>query len=63
MDYKENILRMAGETGRIRRKDVEYLLGLKQTRAFNLLQELCEEGRLRSVGKGRSSYYEMVDKR
>ena len=63
MDYKENILRMASETGRIRRKDVEYLLGLKQTRAFNLLQELCEEGRLRSVGKGRSSYYEMVDKR
>lgn len=62
MDYKESILRMAGETGRIRRKDVEHLLGLKQTRAFNLLQELCEEGKLRSVGMGRSSYYEVVRK-
>ena len=62
MDYKESILKMAGETGRIRRKDVECLLGLKQTRAFNLLQELCEEGKLQAVGMGRSSYYEVAGK-
>lgn len=62
MDYKQCILRLAGETGRVRRKDVEHLLDLKQTRAFVLLQELCEEGKLRSVGRGRSSYYEVVNK-
>lgn len=61
-DYKERIMKVAAMTGRIRRKDVEHLLGLKQTRAFNLLQELCGEGKLCSVGKGRSNYYEVVGK-
>lgn len=57
---KERIMQYAREQGRVKRKDVEQLLGLKQTRAFNLLQELCKENKLRSVGKGRSNYYEVV---
>ena len=46
--------------GRITRKDAEELLGLKQTRAFELLKQLCESGELQTVGVGRSSYYEKV---
>ncbi|MGN0507303.1 MAG: RNA-binding domain-containing protein [Lachnospiraceae bacterium] len=61
-DYKAAILQMAMEKGRVKRKDVEGLLGLKQTRAFDLLKELCEDNELHAVGAGRSSYYEPVDR-
>ena len=54
---EEQILKFAREHGKIKRKDVEELLGVKQTKAFYFLQELCEKQLLVSVGKGRSSYY------
>lgn len=59
---EEIILQFAKEHGRVKRKDVEQLLGVKQTKAFYLLQELCEKQLLVSVSKGRSSYYVTVDK-
>ena len=62
LDDKDKILHLARRRGKIRRKDVETLLGIKQTRAFELLKELCTSGALHSVGAGRSSYYEYVDK-
>ena len=58
---EELILRFVKEYGRIKRKDVEQLLGVKQTKAFYLLQELCEKQLLIPVGKGRSSYYELKE--
>ena len=56
-DEEEQVLMLARERGKIKRKEVEQLLGVKQTKAFYLLQELCEKQLLISVGKGRSSYY------
>lgn len=60
VDEELMILQFAKEHGRIRRKDVEQLLNVKQTKAFYLLQELCDKKQLVSVGKGRSSYYVSV---
>lgn len=60
VDYKCEIMNYVERNGRITRKDAEELLGLKQTRAFELLKQLCESGELQTVGVGRSSYYEKV---
>lgn len=61
VDYRKEILRFVEEKGRITRKDAQEILGLKQTRAFEVLKQLCEENKLRTVGAGRSSYYEKVN--
>lgn len=60
VDYRKEILRFAEKNGKVTRKEVQELLGLKQTRAFEILKQLCEENELRTVGSGRSSYYEKV---
>ncbi len=59
---EELVLQFAKEHGRVKRKDVERLLEVKQTKAFYFLQELCEKRLLVSVGKGRSSYYVPVER-
>ncbi len=60
---EELVLQFAKEHGRVKRKDVEQLLDVKQTKAFYFLQELCEKQLLVSVGKGRSSYYVPVERK
>lgn len=54
---KEQLYQFARNNGQIRRKDAEELLGFKTTKTFQLLKELCDEGKLCAIGKGRSSYY------
>ena len=57
-DQEKNIiLSYAADNGSITRKDVEELLDIKTTKAFRLLRELCEEGKLRAEGNGRLSRY------
>lgn len=56
-DPKEAIYQMAKQFGSIKRKDAEELLNLKSTRVFYLLKELCDEGKLQRVDKGRNSRY------
>lgn len=51
------ILAYAADNGFITRKDVEELLGIKTTKAFRLLRDLCEAGKLRAEGNGRLSRY------
>lgn len=59
-DPKSAIYDMARDKGIVVRKDVQELLGIKTTRAFDLLKEMCDEGMLRAVPAGRSSYYEVI---
>lgn len=58
-DNKDRIMAYAEKVSAFRRKEIEELLCLKTTSAFNLLKELCAEDKLRSVGKGKNSYYEL----
>jgi len=58
--HKKRILEYAMAVPVFRRKDIENLLDLKTTSAFNLLKELCDENKLRAVGKGKNSHYEII---
>lgn len=59
-DPKAAIYQFAKKRGVVRRRDVERLIGSKSTKAFILLRELCDEGKLYMVGKGRGSYYKPI---
>ncbi len=56
-DEKTLILEYVAENGEISRKDVEDMLGIGTTKAFRLLKELCEEGKLRAEGNGKNTRY------
>ena len=43
--------------GSITRKQTEELIGAGTTKAFRMLRELCESGKLTAVGKGKISKY------
>lgn len=58
-DSKDIILKYASENKSFKRKDIENILGLKQTRVYDLLKQLCDEDVLRKVGNGKNSYYEL----
>lgn len=59
-ENKRRILKYAIAVPSFKRKDIEELLDLKTTSVFNLLKELCEENKLRAVGKGKNSHYELI---
>ncbi len=54
---KDLIVEYATENGHITRKDAEEMLGIGTTKAFRLLKELCADGKLKSVGVGKSMKY------
>jgi ATP-dependent DNA helicase RecG len=54
---KKMIIAYALENGQITRKEVEELLEAGTTKAFRLLRELCEEGKLEAKGSGKLSKY------
>jgi ATP-dependent DNA helicase RecG len=54
---KKIIVEYAIENGQVTRKEVEELLDAGTTKAFRLLRELCDEGRLAAEGKGKLSRY------
>lgn len=54
---KKLIVDYAAENGQITRKEVEKLLDAGTTKAFRLLKELCEEGKMEVRGSGRLSKY------
>ena len=56
-DEKELIIDFVSENGSITRKQTEELIDSGTTKAFRLLRELCESGKLTSVGKGKISKY------
>ena len=54
---KELIKDFVSENGSITRKQTEELIGAGTTKAFRMLRELCESGKLTAVGKGKVSKY------
>ena len=54
---KEMIVAYALENGQVTRKEVEDLLEVGSTKAFRLLKELCDAGKLKAEGKGKLSRY------
>lgn len=57
MKQKKIIFDYAKENGMVTRKEVEDLLDIGSTKAFRLLKELCDEGRMEQSGTGRLSKY------
>ena len=58
---KQLIRTVAKEQGSITRKEVEEMLGIKTTKAFRILKEMCEEELLEQGNSGRMSCYYPVD--
>lgn len=56
-NQKEMIVAYALENGQVTRKEVEDLLEVGSTKAFRLLKELCDAGKLKAEGKGKLSRY------
>ena len=56
-EQKSLILQYARENGSVTRKEVEDLIGAGTTKAFRLLKELCEAGKLEQKGRGKLSAY------
>ena len=54
---KELIIDFVSENGSITRKQTEELIDAGTTKAFKMLRELCESGKLTAVGKGKISKY------
>ena len=56
-EQKLLILQYTLENGSVTRKEVEDLISAGTTKAFRLLKELCEDGKLEQKGSGRLSTY------
>lgn len=56
-EHKSLIVQYAKENGSVTRKEVEDLIGAGTTKAFRLLKELCEAGKLEQKGNGKLSTY------
>jgi len=56
-DEKDKVMQLAAMQGYVTRKQVEDALQVKTTKAYMLLQELCDAGRLTAIGAGRSRKY------
>ena len=56
----EMILNYAKENDGITRSEVETLTGYKQTKAFNILKKLCDDGQLEQIKEGKLSRFVIV---
>lgn len=54
---EELVFAYALDNGSVTRKEVEELLDIKTTKAFRILKDLCQDGRLRQEGNGKLSRY------
>lgn len=57
INEKARVMQLFTQQGYITRKQVEEALQVKTTKAYNLLQELCDEEKIFPVGVGRSRKY------
>ena len=58
---KEKIIDFLENQGRITNKEVQELLGIKDSRALKILKEMVETGILEKQGKLKGSYYILKD--
>lgn len=56
-ELKILILEYVDKNGEITRKEVENMLGVKTTKAYTLLRQLCKDHELKSVGQGYNAKY------
>lgn len=56
-DQKQRLVQYAKENGSITRKQAETLLDAGTTKAYRLLKELCDAGKLIQKGNGKQSCY------
>jgi len=54
---KKQILDYLKEKGKIKRKDIEEILNLKERRARSILKEMVDDGLLERRGSGTNTYY------
>ncbi len=54
---KEHIRHKLKEKGKIKRKDIEEILNLKERRARSILKEMVDDGLLERRGSGTNTYY------
>jgi len=54
---KKQILDYLKEKGKIRRKDIEEILNLKERGARSILKEMVDDGLLERRGSGTNTYY------
>lgn len=57
---KQNILLFLLDKGRISRKEATEIIGLKNTKTYEILTELVAESLVVKEGKGRSTYYTLI---
>ncbi|MGN1399866.1 MAG: RNA-binding domain-containing protein [Erysipelotrichaceae bacterium] len=58
---EEKVFEFIKREGYVTRKQVEELLQSKTTKAFNVLQKLCEQGKIEAIGVGKSRKYRIID--
>ena len=54
---KQKVLDYIAQHGKITDAEIRELLDLKNTRAYTLARQMCEEGLMKSVGRGSAKYY------
>ncbi len=54
---KSMVLEYVKEKGKIRRKDIEEILNVKERRARDILKEMVDDGLLERRGSGTNTYY------
>lgn len=61
--YEELVLKLAvNQNGIVTRNNVVDLLGINTAQAYRVLKKISENGKLKLVGHGRASHYELISK-
>ena len=61
--YEELVLKLAvNQNGIVTRDNVVDLLGINTAQAYRVLKKISENGKLKLVGHGRASHYELISK-
>lgn len=57
---KQHVLEYVSQNKKITRKEAEALLNSGTTKAFKILKELCESGKLQAIKSGKNTYYTLA---
>ena len=56
-EQMKKVMEHIAENGKISEAEVRALLGIKKTRAFDLMKQMCDLGLVRSEGRGAAKEY------
>ena len=57
---KQTVLDFVGKNGFVTEQQIMELVNVKKTRAYNIAKEMCDEGLLKPIGRGRAKKYVRV---